>query len=167
MDVDLLLQVLGEACPDADPSLQVVPVDEVFLTLASEYIRPAVHMLVGRFDVRHLSAISGEDMGDEIVLLYHFWDQRGLTLRTTLTPERPHIATITDLVPGADFYEREVAEMLGVSFKGHADLRPLLLPDDWDKEPPLRQARDETTEATEATEATESTAPSEGQESVQ
>jgi len=147
MNVDLLLQALNEAWPDADLSLQVMPIDEVFLTLAPERIRPAVHVLVERFDVRHLSAITGEDVGDEIVLLYHFWDQRGLTLRATLAPERLGIATITDLVPGADFYEREVAEMLGVFFKGHAGLRPLLLPDDWDGRPPLRRAAGEMTAA--------------------
>jgi len=63
-----------------------------------------------------------------IELLYHFWDGGGLTLRTSLPREEPHIATLTDLIPGAAFYEREVSEMLGVTFDGHPDLRALLLP---------------------------------------
>jgi NADH-quinone oxidoreductase subunit C len=32
-----------------------------------------------------------------------------------------------------------VAEMLGVTFEGHPDPRPLLLPDDWEGGAPLRQ----------------------------
>jgi len=140
VDVDLLLQALEKALPDTVPSPQVVPIDELFLTLTPECIRPAIHLMVTRFDILHLSVITGEDMGDEIVLLYHFWDQRGLTLRTTLPSEQPQIATITDLMPGADFYEREVAEMLGVRFEGYPDPLPLLLPDDWDAPPPLRKA---------------------------
>jgi len=32
--------------------------------------------------------------------------------------------------------------MLGVAFDGHPDLRRLLLPDDWDAEPPLRRQED-------------------------
>jgi NADH-quinone oxidoreductase subunit C len=49
------------------------------------------------------------------------------------------IASITDLVPGASFYEREVSEMLHVTFEGHPDPRPMLLPDDWNGDAPLRR----------------------------
>ena len=38
------------------------------------------------------------------------------------------IATITDLLPQAAWYEREAAEMFGIAFIGH-DARPLLLAD--------------------------------------
>ena len=37
-----------------------------------------------------------------------------------------------------ELYEREVSEMLGVAFAGHPNLHALLLPDDWEGEPPLR-----------------------------
>lgn len=37
------------------------------------------------------------------------------------------VATITDLLPAAAWYEREAAEMFGVAFHGHATA-PLLLP---------------------------------------
>ena len=94
-------------------------------------------MLVESFDLRHLSTITGQDTGSEIELLYHFWDGEGLTFRTSLPREDPHIVTLIDLIPGAAFYEREVSEMLGVTFDGQPDLRSLLLPDDWDEEPPM------------------------------
>jgi NADH-quinone oxidoreductase subunit C len=116
-----------------------VPIDETFVALPAGCVHPATQVLVERFDLRHLSTITGQDTGSEIELLYHFWDGTGLTLRTSLPREEPHIATLTDLIPGAAFYEREVSEMLGVTFDGHPDPRALLLPDDWDGEPPLRQ----------------------------
>ena len=72
-------------------------------------------------------------------MLYHLWHGRGLTLRAVLPQDGAHIATLTDLIPGATFYEQEVSEMLGVTFDGHPDPSTLLLPDDWDGEPPLRQ----------------------------
>ena len=97
-----------------------------------------MRLLVERFDLRHLSTITGQDTASEIELLYHFWDRQGLTLRTLLPGQEPHIATVTDLIPGASFYEREVSEMLHVTFDGHPDPRPLLLPDDWNGEAPLR-----------------------------
>ncbi|MCK4434684.1 NADH-quinone oxidoreductase subunit C, partial [Candidatus Bathyarchaeota archaeon] len=43
----------------------------------------------------------------------------------------PNVPTVTDLIPGAILYEREVHDLLGVNFEGHPDLSPLLLPEEW------------------------------------
>jgi len=139
MNVDLILEALRDTFSAETIEARSVPMDETFVTLPPDCIRPAVRLLIEQFDLRHLSTITGLDTGSEIELLYHFWDGRGLTLRTSLPREKPHIATVTNLIPGAAFYEREVSEMLGVTFDGHPDLRALLLPEDWDGEAPLRQ----------------------------
>ena len=58
---------------------------------------------------------------------------------------KPVAPTITDVIPGAVLYEREVHDLLGVEFEGHPDLSPLLLPDDWPREVhPLRGGREAT-----------------------
>ena len=139
MNVPMLLEALRELFPNETLEPETVPIDETFVTLPPGRIQPAVRLLVERFDLRHLSTITGEDVGCGISLLYHFWDRQGFTLRTILPREGSHIATVTDLIPGAAFYEREVSEMLGVAFDGHLGPRSLLLPDDWDSDPPLRQ----------------------------
>ena len=46
------------------------------------------------------------------------------------------VPTLLDLLPAVDWYEREAAEMLGVTVSGR-DLQPLLLPAD--SAPPLRR----------------------------
>ena len=137
MNVERILESLRETFSTKLLEPQAVPIDETFVTLPPDCIHAAAQVLVERFDLRHLSAITGEDTGDEIVLLYHFWDGHGLTLRTSLPRQDARIATLTDLIPGAAFYEREVNEMLGVAFDGHPTPRTLLLPDDWAGEPPL------------------------------
>ncbi len=134
MLVEAILQALHETFPAETIEAQAVPIGETFVALPPDCIHPAAQVLVERFDLRHLSTITGQDTGSAIELLYHFWDGGGLTLRTSLPREKPHIATLTDLIPGAAFYEREVSEILGVTFDGHPNPRPLLLPDDWDKE---------------------------------
>jgi NADH-quinone oxidoreductase subunit C len=139
MNVTGILEALRQNLPHESIEVRQVPVDETFVTLQAESIHAAVTLLMERFDVRHLSTITGEDTGDAIVLLYHFWDGQGLTLRTSLGREARSISTLTHLIPGADFYEREVHEMLGVAFEGHPDLSPLLLPEDWESEPPLQK----------------------------
>jgi len=137
MHLEAILEALQETFPAETIEGQSVPIGETFVALPPDCIQSAAHVLVERFDLRHLSAITGQDTGREIELLYHFWDGRGLTLRTSLARENPHIGTVVNVIPGAAFYEREVSEMLGVTFDGCPDRRSLLLPDDWDEEPPM------------------------------
>jgi NADH:ubiquinone oxidoreductase subunit C len=137
MDINAVVAALRQVCPDRGIESRAVPIADTFVALPPDCVPTAVALLVEHFDVHHLSTITGQDTGREIELLYHFWDGGGLTLRTSLPREAPHIATLTDLIPGAAFYEREVGEMLHVTFDGHPDPRTLLLPDDWDGKAPL------------------------------
>jgi NADH-quinone oxidoreductase subunit C len=139
MNIGQIVSALRDTFPAETIEVRTVPIRESVIALPPDCVHSTVRELIERFDLRHLSAITGQDTGDEIELLYHFWSGQGLTLRTALPRERPEIASLMDLIPGAAFYEREVSEMLGVAFDGHPDLRPLLLPEDWDDEPPLRQ----------------------------
>jgi NADH:ubiquinone oxidoreductase subunit C len=138
VNLDRVLEALQAACPSADLAIQRAPVDECIVTLPPTHIRDAVAALL-ELDVYHLSTITGQDLDGEIVLLYHFWEGSGLTLRVSLPRDEARITSVTELIPGAQFYEREIAEMLHVTVEGHPDPRPFLLPDDWNGEAPLRQ----------------------------
>lgn len=46
-------------------------------------------------------------------------------------PELPEIDSCVELFPGAAFPEREVYDMFGVSFRGHPDLRRILMPEEY------------------------------------
>jgi len=58
-------------------------------------------------------------------------DKLFLLLKTDVDPTDPTIDSITPLIPGADWAEREVRDMIGVHPVGHPDPRRLVLPDDW------------------------------------
>jgi NADH-quinone oxidoreductase subunit C len=65
----------------------------------------------------------------ELVYLFYSTDQRSwLRLKTRTDREAP---SITALVPGANWFERELYDLFGVDFQGHPDLRRIMLPDDW------------------------------------
>jgi hypothetical protein len=54
-----------------------------------------------------------------------------LTLRTSVAKEASAIETITPMAPGAEFIEKEIAELFGVEFVGHTRRTNLVLPDEW------------------------------------
>ena len=81
-------------------------------------------MLMDLTAVDHL----GEEPRFEVV--YHLKSfSRGWRVRVKVrVPEKnPEVDSLTPLWKGANWYERECHEFYGIKFRGHPDLRPLLL----------------------------------------
>ena len=58
-----------------------------------------------------------------------------LRLKVPLKGDAPHCPTVTDIWPSANWYEREVFDLMGVRFDGHPNLRRLIMPHDWQGHP--------------------------------
>ncbi|MGQ9515602.1 MAG: hydrogenase large subunit [Thermoproteota archaeon] len=95
--------------------------------------------LLERFKFTMISTISGVDLGEGIELNYHLWCENAeVTIKNKIS--KPETETITDIMPGATLYEREVFDLLGVRFLGHPDLKRLILPESWPEgQYPLRK----------------------------
>jgi len=88
----------------------------------------------------HLSVVSGTDFGETVRLIYTFSLYYGVrhgeytvNFGVSLPKTDLTVPTISDLVPGAVFTEREKQEMLGITVVGIPDNRGLFLPDDFPK----------------------------------
>ena len=88
----------------------------------------------------HLAVISGEDIGKEIKLNYHFslyyakrLEEISINFSVKLPKNNPSIETITDIIPGALITEREIQEMLGVKIKNIPDKRRMFLSNEFPK----------------------------------
>jgi len=57
--------------------------------------------------------------------------QARIRLRTSVSGQQPVIDSLMPVWPGANWLEREIADLFGIRFEGHTDLRRILLPDDF------------------------------------
>ncbi|WP_419656330.1 NuoC: NADH-quinone oxidoreductase subunit C [Desulfosarcina variabilis str. Montpellier] len=110
-------------------------------------IRPEAIVRVGTYIFSDLGArfntASGVDSRTTIEILYHFTLEDInllISIRVKLDRSQPEIDSLSPCLEAANWVEREMHELLGIDFRGHPDLRRLLLPDQWPEGVyPLRQ----------------------------
>ena len=64
--------------------------------------------------------------------LYSFAHGWSVNIKVILDHVKPVVDSIIGIYKGADWFEREIWEMLGIDIKGHPNLKPLLLVGDED-----------------------------------
>ena len=81
----------------------------------------------------------GDDPRFTIVYeLYGYGHRQHLRIKTSVSEESSELPTVTNVWRTADWHEREAYDMMGVRFRGHPDLRRILM---WEGYPyfPLRK----------------------------
>ncbi len=101
-------------------------------------IKPESIVKVANYIFKDLGArfniASGVDTRQHIEILYHFTIEDInllISLRVKLPKSKLEIDSLAPSFEAANWAEREIHELLGIHFKGHPDLRKLLLSDDW------------------------------------
>ena len=109
----------------------------IWIEVKRSAFRNAVEHIFHLQKYPHLAIISSSDLGDKVELIYHFTiyygyhlEELSLGLRIKLPKSDLKIPTITDLIPGAIFTERETQEMMGVEVEGIPDGRRLFIAED-------------------------------------
>jgi NADH-quinone oxidoreductase subunit C len=74
-------------------------------------------------------------------VVYELLDMRTvdrITVKLRVPSAKPEVESVTPQWPTADFQEREIYDMFGVVFRGHPDLRRILMPEDYEGHPQRR-----------------------------
>ncbi len=90
-----------------------------------------------------LEAVTGVDWIDDgqLEVVYdfnHFDELCRVVIRSRVDRDNPEVPTISHIYQGANWHERETHDFFGIKFIGHPDLSPLLLPEDADFHPLLK-----------------------------
>ncbi len=103
-----------------------------------------------KLDFSMLIDISGVDYSDftddlpvnsrfgVIYIFYSFANDLRIKVRAFIPDDKPEIDSIYGEFKGADWTEREIYDMYGISFRGHPNLERILMPDYY-KHHPLRK----------------------------
>jgi NADH-quinone oxidoreductase subunit C/D len=140
--VDQLQQKFPDLSPVAEAARDQIPT----AWISAEKVREVVHFLKAEIDQPYamlydLTAIdermrvnrAGQSASD-LTLVYHllsFERNQYVRLKVALRENKPSLPSITSIWPAADWYEREVWDMFGVTFEGHPHLERLLMPKTW------------------------------------
>jgi len=110
----------------------------IWIKIHRDAFKKCVKYITDKIDYPHLAVVSGNDLGKNIELIYHFSVYYGhrlgeisINISVDLPKEDPRIESICDIIPGALITEREKQEMLGVIVEGIPDSRRFFIPDDF------------------------------------
>lgn len=112
----------------------------IFAKVKPAAVRKAIKALADKYRDMRFMTLSAVDNGLDMEYLYHF-NINGivLTLRSLKPKEEPTLDSIADLVPAANFIEREISDLFGIKLINHPEPEPagLVLTRDWpeDKRP--------------------------------
>ena len=118
-------------------------VDPMYEVKADDLIEVATKLrddMQLKFDF--LCNMGGVDTRERLEVIYNIASTsklHRLDFKVILGYDSPVVESICPVWPGANWYEREMYELYGIDILNHNDLRPLLLPENWDQGHPMRK----------------------------
>ena len=90
------------------------------------------------YSFQHLSCLTAVDYPKEnkITVVCHLWSYKTytqLTVKLDVDRANAKAPTVENIWKSANWFEREVFDLYGVTFEGHSDLRRIMMPEDYQK----------------------------------
>src|ERR1043166_4824073 len=123
--------------PDAVVETKIEGVIDPYIKVAPAKIADVATFLRDDTDLQFdfLMCLSGVDYTKGVLgVVYHAYSmtkRHKVTLKVDLPADKPELPSVSTIWPAANWHERETFDMFGIIFNGHADLRRILLPDDY------------------------------------
>jgi NADH-quinone oxidoreductase subunit C len=90
------------------------------------------HHFIYLVDILGTDRFTNEDRFEVIYNIISLRDQTRIFVKTRCTEDNPSLPTATTIWPAANWNEREVYDMFGITFDGHPDPRRIFMPEDFE-----------------------------------
>jgi Ni,Fe-hydrogenase III large subunit/Ni,Fe-hydrogenase III component G len=140
-----IIAEIGERFPDALLETKQPDPYRLFLTLRKETITQVADYLFNGLRARLIVSVGTDKrpVNDTYEVGYIFSldrDNLAVMIKEIVDPADPRVPSLTNIIPGANWHEREVYDLLGIVPEGHPDPRRLVVSDDWPEDVfPLRK----------------------------
>jgi NADH-quinone oxidoreductase subunit C len=134
--VTALVEQFGEAIESAS-----IQNDQAILYVQPSFIARVCHYLRDEHRFNRISTVTAVDWYPQeprfeiVYMLHSIPDNARLRLKCRVASDTASLPSVTSVWPAANWYEREVFDLFGVTFEGHPDLRRIMMPDDWQGHP--------------------------------
>ncbi len=113
----------------------VVPREKALAAFEMLKDRLGFDLLVDVTCVDYLNYRGAKDRFGLVYLLANTQTSERLTVRVFLNDPEPAVESVVGLWQGANWLEREVWDLFGIKFRGHPDLRRIVLPEEFSAHP--------------------------------
>jgi len=139
---DFCLQLLSENCPEAVLETHL-PQGDPTAVIRAEHLLRVIDFLKKdsrlQFDVLvDITALDFPERNPRFDVVYHLLSlpfSRRVRLKVPVGGEEPVVDSITPWWGSANWLEREVWDMFGIQFKGHPDLKRILMYQEFEGHP--------------------------------
>lgn len=135
--IEEILGILKEEFSSVEMTLHNEDAGDHYIQLPYETIDKICSFLRDdeRLQFNSLMNMTGVDFPPDFIgVVYHLHSlplRHRVTLRIMAAREGGSVPSVSKIWALADWFEREIFDLLGLDFAGHSDLRRLLLPKDW------------------------------------
>ena len=119
---------LEAVLPDSivESSGNTIVIKDEFLFMIASFLKTTPGL-----DFNYLSCITAVDYQTYFEVIYYLISlehNHGLIIKTRITDrDKPGLSSVVSLWKGADFQEREIYDLFGISFSGHPNLKRIFL----------------------------------------
>jgi len=137
LTLDLVMEKMEEF-----GTIEQVRSNRIRIITTSDRIHTAIKTSQELLACDRLITISAADNSRTLELIYHLTGPHHMiiSLAIELPRDVPETPTMSDILPPAGIYERQIHDLFGIFFKGNPNMKKIILNEDWpDNEYPLRK----------------------------
>ena len=125
-----------------EDKIRISRVRRIFFEVPADKLEEVLEFLMNKINFKILCTMTGLDEGITLGIIYHLARKDGImiNMKMSVPKDNPVVKTITNYFPAAEYYEREIVDLLGAKVEGLPEGSRYPLPDGWPEgQYPLRK----------------------------